>query len=244
MKSSLVTVAIPVFNGETTLRACLDSVIRQDYADVEILISDNASTDSTSEICRKFAESNSEVRYIRQSNNIGPADNFLFLLNEAKGKYFIWAACDDVRTPGFLSENVSFLEANPEYVASTSPNCFEGEEDDLGKRVNFSLEGSLEERFISFLENCWQSHGIFYSVIRTEVIRGYTGLSDSFTAADWIVDIYFLLNGKIHRTETELTVFGRKGISNREGALSVFRKRKIERIFPLWEFSRRAVKMA
>lgn len=91
-----VSIGMPVYNGERFIREALDSLLAQTFADFELIISDNASTDATESICRSYAERDARVRYLRQRKNIGAIPNFQAVLNEARGEYFMWAAADDV----------------------------------------------------------------------------------------------------------------------------------------------------
>lgn len=91
----VVSIGMPVYNGERFIREALDSLLAQTFTDFELIISDNASTDATESICRNYAERDSRIRYIQQRENFGALPNFQFVLNEARGEYFMWAACDD-----------------------------------------------------------------------------------------------------------------------------------------------------
>ena len=97
-----VTIGMPVFNGERLIRAALDSLLAQSFSDFELIISDNASTDGTERICREYAGRDKRIRYIRQLANIGGVPNFKFVLDEARGEYFMWSACDDIHSPDFV----------------------------------------------------------------------------------------------------------------------------------------------
>ncbi len=110
----LVTIGIPVYNGARLLRRALDAILAQDYPNLEIIISDNASTDRSPELIRDFLSRREGARMIRQERNIGASGNFEFLMSEAKGKYFFWASCDDYWHPRFVSKNVAQLESAPE----------------------------------------------------------------------------------------------------------------------------------
>lgn len=209
-----VSVGVPVYNGAASLRATLDALLAQTYPDFEIIISDNASTDGTGVVCTEFASRDDRIRYIHQPKNIGPERNFKFVVDKARGRYFMWSACDDIRSPDFLEENVQFLEANPGFVASTCPNCFEGQERDSSVHVTFAVEGDIAQRFDAFFDNCWVSHGIFYSVMRTDALKEFDGLGFAFYGFDWAVDLYLASRGMIHRTSNGLMVSSAKGLSN------------------------------
>lgn len=123
----IVSIAIPVFNGENYLREAITSIILQSYGDFELIISDNASTDLTQTICQEFCLQDPRVRYIRQSTNIGAARNFNLLVAEAKGRYFKWFAHDDVIAPDYISVCVEVLERHASAVlASTRVRYIDG----------------------------------------------------------------------------------------------------------------------
>lgn len=90
-----VSIGMPVYNGEKYIRDALDSLLAQTFTDFELIISDNASTDKTEDICREYVTNDCRVRYLRQSKNMGATANFQYVLNEAIGECFMWAAHDD-----------------------------------------------------------------------------------------------------------------------------------------------------
>src|SRR3954469_12901369 len=85
-----VSVGMPLYNGERYLREALDSLLKQSFQDFEVILSDNASTDSTERICREFAAGKPNTLFFRQEKNIGAVANFNFVLEKAVGTYFIW----------------------------------------------------------------------------------------------------------------------------------------------------------
>lgn len=92
-----VSIGMPVYNGAKFIREALDSLLVQTFTDFELIISDNTSTDETEAICREYAAKDERIRYVRQAKNLGPVANFKFVLDEAVGDYFMWAAHDDRR---------------------------------------------------------------------------------------------------------------------------------------------------
>ena len=117
----LISVGMPVYNGAREIEAAIEALLSQTIDEFELIISDNCSQDSTQEICSRYAALDRRVKYFRQETNIGAVKNFLFVLQEAKGHYFMWAAADDTRSKDYLELNSRFLEESPDYVASTSP---------------------------------------------------------------------------------------------------------------------------
>lgn len=122
----LVSIGLFVYNGAQTLRAAIDSILNQSFSDFELIISDNASSDDTENICCEYAQKDLRVRYIRQRKNQGASKNMQVVFDEARGEYFMWAAHDDVRSLDYVDLNLRFLQSHPDYVASTSPVMFEG----------------------------------------------------------------------------------------------------------------------
>ena len=105
----LVSIGLPVFNGAQFIRAGIESLLAQECADFELIISNNASTDETESICREFAARDHRVRVISQARNIGAIPNFGAVLGEARGEFFMWAAADDRWHPQFIARLVSEL---------------------------------------------------------------------------------------------------------------------------------------
>lgn len=87
---------MPVYNGAKYIREAIDSLLTQTFNDLELIISDNASTDATQSICEEYARRDPRVRYIRQAENKGALANFQFVLNQSQGDFFMWAAADDL----------------------------------------------------------------------------------------------------------------------------------------------------
>lgn len=240
--SPKVSIGVPVYNGAATLAAMLDTLLKQTFEDFEIVISDNASTDATAAICADYAERDPRVRVVRQAENIGPERNFKFVLDEARAPYFMWSAADDFRSPDYLDENVRFLEAHPVYVASTCPNRIEktGGQDVVS---TFSLEGDVGSRFETFFDHCWVSHGIFYSVMRTDVARGCALLGQRFFAADWALILALASRGPIHRTQNGLIVSGAGGASARENPWRQYCAGPLDFLLPLHRVTRYTVSL-
>jgi glycosyltransferase involved in cell wall biosynthesis len=115
----LVSIGFPVYNRAELLVPALDSLLRQTYAHLEIIVCDNASTDGTAEKCREYARRDPRVKYFRNDTNIGPrgsTGNFGRVLALSSGKYFMWCASDDSRPPGVIADAVAALEHNPAAV--------------------------------------------------------------------------------------------------------------------------------
>jgi glycosyltransferase involved in cell wall biosynthesis len=108
-----VSLGMPVYNAEKYLDAALDSVLGQTFGDLEIILSDNASSDGTRDLCQKFKRLDRRVRYFRNKINIGAGDNHRRVLDLARGKYFKWHSRDDLCAPTFLEKCVQVLDSDP-----------------------------------------------------------------------------------------------------------------------------------
>ncbi|WP_232303729.1 glycosyltransferase family 2 protein [Pseudofrankia sp. DC12] len=104
-----VSIGIPVYNGADFLGAAIESHLAQTFGDFELVISDNASTDGTEELCRRFAKEDSRVRYLRQAENIGANANYNEVARISRGRFFRWAADDDVLLPEYLERTYDLL---------------------------------------------------------------------------------------------------------------------------------------
>jgi glycosyltransferase domain-containing protein len=111
----LVTVGIPTFNRPHGLRRTLECVTSQTYKNLEIIVSDNASPGAeTDNVVQAISQYDDRIKYFRQPANMGANPNFKFVLDHAKGKYFMWFADDDSCGPAFINELVACLELNPD----------------------------------------------------------------------------------------------------------------------------------
>ena len=228
-----VSIGMPLFNGEKHIRETLDSLLAQTFTDFELIISDNASTDATEAICREYAEKDSRIRYVRQVENRGGFANFQFVLDEARGEYFMWAAHDDIRSPDFISVNLDFLCRNSGFVASTSPVRFDGGEFDEIKMGDASLAGEMSQRVVRFFRGRGlHANGRFYSLMRKNVIKDCFFADEHFLGNDWAVVLRLACKGKLNRSSEGWVVLGRLGISNSKEIFRIYRKSWVDLFFP------------
>lgn len=113
-----VTIAIPVYNGSNFLAEAAQSVLRQTFTDLELIIVDNASTDETADICRDLAQQDARVRIYRNDKNLGAAANYNRGLELARGTYFKWLAHDDWISDNYVEECASALDQYPQVVVA------------------------------------------------------------------------------------------------------------------------------
>ncbi|GAC1574701.1 MAG: glycosyltransferase family 2 protein [Candidatus Elarobacter sp.] len=116
MNAPLVSVGLPVRNGERFLAQAIDSILAQTFEDFELIISDNASTDATPAIAATYAERDTRVRFLRNASDRGAAYNYNRVTALARGRYIRHAAHDDVLAPTNLERCVALLEADASIV--------------------------------------------------------------------------------------------------------------------------------
>ncbi len=119
-KTDLVSIGMPVYNGANYIKEALESLLSQDYGNFELIISDNASTDSTQSICLEYLEKDSRIKYFRNQVNEGGLANFNKVLELSSGKYFMWAAHDDLWEINYITELVKLVDSDPNNVLAFS----------------------------------------------------------------------------------------------------------------------------
>lgn len=137
-----ISFGVPVRNEEGCIGRCLDSIVAQDCQDFEVVISDNASTDRTMEILRKYAERDSRIRLFENESNIGLIENCNKVVRLAEGEFFRWVGADDWIEPSYASRCIAAFEADPEVIAVTTGFA---NHDDRGNTVCTPYYGELME---------------------------------------------------------------------------------------------------
>jgi glycosyltransferase involved in cell wall biosynthesis len=115
-----LSVGLPVYNSARYVGASIEALLGQSFEDFELIISDNASTDDTGDICRGYEKADPRVRYFRQPTNVGLAPNHNFCVERARGELFKWAAGDDLYARDLLARCVAALDEHPDVVVAHS----------------------------------------------------------------------------------------------------------------------------
>lgn len=137
-------IGLPVHNGAAYLAAALNSLLRQNYGDFEVVISDNASSDATADICHDFVRKDKRVRYTRVPRNIGAGPNFNRAFALGRSPFFKWMAHDDLLAPQALERLMAVLTAAPDVVLAHSRLKLV---DDAGRPLAVSAEGQVMDRY-------------------------------------------------------------------------------------------------
>jgi len=167
----LVTIGIPTYNRCELLERSIVSALSQDYPLIEIIISDNASTDDTEHLCQRHCEKDKRIKYVKQFSNIGPGKNFSEVLSMASGEYFMWLGDDDWIDPIYLSGCVSILKENKDVsLVSGSPLYYrDGEKSHTGKMFDL-LDENWMARVFRYYQNV-TDNGMFYGVMHTKQLQ-------------------------------------------------------------------------
>jgi glycosyltransferase involved in cell wall biosynthesis len=110
-KYPLISIGLPTFNRKLFLQKTVSMLLNQTYSNLELIISDNASIDGTDKLCKRLAQKDKRIRFFRQKSNVGMYKNFNFVLQKARGKYFLWTTDDDVWKPDYISELYRLIES-------------------------------------------------------------------------------------------------------------------------------------
>jgi glycosyltransferase involved in cell wall biosynthesis len=241
-----VTIGVPVFNGDRFLAETLDSLLNQTFSDFEIVISDNASTDRTNEICRAYAARDPRIRYYRSETNRGAAWNHNRVFELAQGEFFKWNSADDPCAPEFLARCVAALDDDASAVMAF-PNVLVI--DDYGDEVSAGVARTVPAEIASssplkrFRRNIQTDHPCFhiYSLIRSCVLRR-TGLLGNYNDSDRVLLSHLSLFGHCILISDTLLFnrdhagrFGRSFASrSREGTVWFDRSAAGRKSFPYW----------
>jgi glycosyltransferase involved in cell wall biosynthesis len=201
----LVTIGLPVFNGEEFIDEAIRSIRNQTLDDFELIIADNASEDLTVDICRRHAREDPRVTVVTSDHNRGAAWNYNRLVPMARAELFKWSAHDDVIEPDFLLECVDVLVNEPDVVLCfTKAIDIDGRGHELEAVVSKPYAGqpSAVDRareLLAFDSSCVETFG----VVRTGVLRK-TELIGAYTSSDRTLLLELTAYGRFHEVEKPL----------------------------------------
>ena len=202
-----MSIGLPVYNGEKYLEGALQSLLAQDYRHFELIISDNASTDQTEQICLRYAENDKRIRFYRSESNLGAAANFNLVFRLSGGKYFMWAAHDDLWHPSYISRCLEGLRQDANVVLCASSVQFI---DESGNQIpearwRVLLAGGYNRLHTRSLPLRDRARGLtktlnwyaLYGIIRSDVLRETRLFPDRF-GGDVILLMELLFHGETY----------------------------------------------
>lgn len=186
----LVSIGMTVYNAERFVAETLDSLLAQDYPNFELVISDNASTDGSSEICQSYADRDPRIRYYRNAENIGSVRNWNQALELARGEYFMWASDHDLWDPTYISKCVRVLDEDSDVVIAYSRYRIVDADRSLMQESPNRLDSRgipdlvARYKYIAWnLKECTMIHG----VIRTAPLRELGGFPNIYSMDDPLI---------------------------------------------------------
>jgi glycosyltransferase involved in cell wall biosynthesis len=204
-----ISIGLPVYNGEKYLEICLRNLLEQTFEDFEIVISDNASVDRTRAICEEFCRLDKRIRYHCEEKNRGASWNFNRVLELSRGRYFKWAAYDDLVSPRYLEACLKALEENPDLVLAygwTTIIDAEGKENDAFADAIHIDAPRPSDRLREYLYKVRLTNAI-YGVVRTRIMRK-TAVHQPYPGSDVVLLGELALWGKF-REISEIHFFRR-----------------------------------
>lgn len=204
-EAPILTIGMPVYNGEQFLESTLASILGQTFGDYELIISDNASTDQTEQICRDHAERDSRIRYIRQPRNAGAVRNWNLLPGEANGIFFKWASAHDYYDPPFLERCLDVLRKREDVVlAYTRTNLVRDDGSFIGHDPTdlAVMHRRPRDRFLRLMEHGGRNNSMSGVVRREPLLR--TGLDRFYPHGDKVMLARLAVAGKFWLIEEPL----------------------------------------
>lgn len=212
----LVTIGIPTYNRAKQLRRAIETALGQDYSNIEVIVSDNASTDGTQNQYQLLCDSDPRLKYLQQEKNIGPTANFAAVLKAATGVYFMWLGDDDWIDAGYVSSCARVLASDPSIsLVSGVPQYYAD-----GKKVHTGKYFSLPShspwmRVIEYYAKV-ADNGMFYGLMRTAGIQELE--ISNVMGGDWLMIASVAFTGKV-KTLSDVYVHRELG-----GATASYRK--------------------
>jgi glycosyltransferase involved in cell wall biosynthesis len=191
-----VSIGIPVFNGAKTLARTIEAAINQDYENLEIIISDNCSTDETQMIAENYQATDPRIKYVRQEKNLGMTANFTKVFEYSTGEFFMWAAHDDQHAPTFISSCLPYLlkDTQAGLCVPKTQAIFRNQVDWISSMKTFS---EIDTRVKLFRETLRHFPAVgMYGLYRSSIIQK-TALWRNFLGADLVFIQSMSLHGNI-----------------------------------------------
>ncbi|NJN00194.1 MAG: glycosyltransferase family 2 protein [Aquincola sp.] len=239
-----VSLGMPAYNSAGTIRSAIECLLGQDFQDLELIISDNASTDDTWSIVQEYASRDRRVVAVRQPRNLGANGNYCAVFRAAQGRYFKWASSNDWCAPRFISLCAAHLARNPDAVLVAPRTKLFAE--DVADGTDYAHDLAFEhsdavERFKDVLQRL-RLNNVMNGLIRTAALRR-TRLIEHYPGSDVVLVAHLALLGKILLLDEHL--FGRR--MDKQTATSLMTPEQVQRhhypqrtsrsLFPTWRNS-------
>jgi glycosyltransferase involved in cell wall biosynthesis len=193
-------------NVERFLAEALDSILAQDFPDFEVVVCDNASTDSTWEICERYAAKDGRFRIYRNETNVGVAASFARVVSLARGEFFRLVAHDDLMAPTLLRRCVEALDNDPSAVMAYPRTIIiddNGDERGQHDEQRAIIADRATARIRALLRS-WSLCNEIFGLIRTDVLRETRLLSADLPSSDRRLLIELVVRGRFLMVDEHL----------------------------------------
>ncbi len=242
-----VSIGMPVYNGARYLEEALTSLLSQSFTDFELIISDNNSTDNTGAICKRYAAGDGRIKYQCFDTNVGATRNYNHVVDEAVGKYFKWAAHDDLCEPTYLQRCVDVLDNNPGVGLCYPKTTIIDENGERVKDFDDGLDLSMDDPYSRYrcFHRRFRSPGecnAVFGLMRTGLLR-LTPRIGNYPASDKVLLAEFSLLGKLHevpenlflrRDHAETSIRSNPDYADRAAWFDPKKRHKL--VFPSWRW--------
>lgn len=206
-----VSIGVPVYNGEPFLKQALESLLAQTFTDFEVIISDNASTDSTPEICQEFAARDRRVRYHRNARNTGMIANFRNVLELATGDFFMWACADDIRPPDAVKTLVAAFLNNPQAVMTHGPIILKIGDQSIEISNQMDLSHARPAKRVRVFTSKLQHNGMVCGLhSRVELMRAVKAVLANHYGPEYLLCLQMCLLGQIDYVPVPMLIYNHK----------------------------------
>lgn len=201
-----VSIGVPVYNGAKYIGETIESILSQSYDNFELIISDNASTDGSSRICSSYAEKDKRIRYFQNKVNLGAAYNYNSVFKLSKGKYFKWAAHDDLISNNYIEKCIEIMENDPSIVICHPKTTIIDEDGNNIRNHDDMLDfrsKAPSTRLRKYLFRPVSMWNAIFGLIRSSELKK-TPLIGSYLASDQVLLGELILLGKVYQIQDRL----------------------------------------
>jgi len=228
----LVSIGIPTYNRAALLKRSIESALNQDYKNIEVIVSDNASTDETESVCRFYCDKDTRLKYVRHSKNRGPSANFSDVLKNASGQFFMWLGDDDWIDAAYVTSCVQqLIRDRTMSLISGAPKYYRNGQRVGDGKVFCLLHDAWWYRVISYYGQV-TDNGMFYGLMRTAQIRKIK--MPNTMGGDWLMIANIVYTGKA-KVIPEISVHRELGgaTASYRHIAATFGISKIQAMFPM-----------
>jgi glycosyltransferase involved in cell wall biosynthesis len=221
MAQPLVSIGIPTYNRPVGILRVLQEITNQTYSNIEIIVSDNYSLGSeTEKIVGDLMQKDRRITYFKQAENIGSFNNYKFLLEQSKGKYFMWVCDDDFRHPEYIEACMQ------EFESSNSLILVNGHSARLNSQGKVILTDKgcttigvpVHDRYIKYISTIFTKQAavgdVLYGVMKREVLANVMSNQINIIAWDHVLLAHLALKGEFYTIPRQLMSASEGGISS------------------------------